>query len=340
MDSEWTHSVSAVITCYNYESFVANAIESALGQTIPYSQIIVVDDGSTDASLDVIKRYADRIEIVSQPNAGHLGACLAGLQRVTADYVHFLDADDRSLPELVEVVEAHLGSEPVKVQFQLEVIDSTGETNGSVYPTYVDNYSSQLMVADNEVMGFYQAPPTSGNVFDVDLLRSLHLERLSSRVALDGAANLVMPYCGSVISLSKVLAQYGVHGSSLSNSHGRPTVEQAEKELREFRRNWADARLILDDARLMIDEEDSLYAMERQIVAAALRGWIVVDRLPSYLSRLSRVNLRPMQKVLQGIWITSLAVPSKPIRSHLIQVRRSGANRPRILRELAALIRR
>lgn len=340
MVSNVNSSVSVVITCYNYEAFVASAIDSALDQTILYSQIIVVDDGSTDASLDVINRYADRVLVVSQPNTGHLGACLAGLEHVTADYVHFLDADDRSLPNLVGTVGEYVSLEPVKIQFQLEVIDASGEPVGSVYPTYQDGYSTESMIEDNEVMGFYQAPPTSGNVFRVDLLRELSLERLSPRAALDGAANLVMPYCGSIVSLNRVLAQYGVHGESLSNSHGVPTVEQADKELREFRQNWTDARRILDDHRLAVDEENSLYAMERRIVMAALQGQMVYGLIPPYLSRLSKTHLRSTQKLLQGAWISSLVIPATSVRSQLIQLRRSGANRPRILREIAALIRR
>ncbi|MDO5628116.1 MAG: glycosyltransferase family A protein, partial [Mobilicoccus sp.] len=86
--------VAVVIPCYNYAQFVGAAIESALAQTVAYTQIIVVNDGSTDESLQVIERYADRIEIISQENAGLLGACLTGIAAVRCEYVHVLDADD------------------------------------------------------------------------------------------------------------------------------------------------------------------------------------------------------------------------------------------------------
>ena len=62
--------VTIVIPCFNGESFVAEAIESALGQTYPHREVIVIDDGSTDGSLDVIKSFGDRVRWESGLNRG------------------------------------------------------------------------------------------------------------------------------------------------------------------------------------------------------------------------------------------------------------------------------
>ena len=67
-------TVSVIIPLYNAESFIAEAIESVLGQTRPPQQVIIVDDGSTDGSADVARRYGQHIELVQQPNAGGASA--------------------------------------------------------------------------------------------------------------------------------------------------------------------------------------------------------------------------------------------------------------------------
>lgn len=95
-------NVSILIPCHNNEAFVGEAIESALGQTYPNIEVIVVDDGSADKSLSVIKSYGDRIKWKSGP---HRGACAArntafGLSE--GEFIQFLDADDLLFPEKIE----------------------------------------------------------------------------------------------------------------------------------------------------------------------------------------------------------------------------------------------
>lgn len=89
-------SITVVIPCYNMELFVGEAIESVLRQDHVDFECIVVDDGSTDSSLEVIQRYsADRrLRIIKQRNVGHATAHNTGLRNATGKYVAFLDADD------------------------------------------------------------------------------------------------------------------------------------------------------------------------------------------------------------------------------------------------------
>ena len=99
-----------MIPCYNQAYFLSEAIESALSQSYPNFEIIVVDDGSTDDTSEVASRY-QKVRIVRQDNQGLPGARNAGLAESTGEYVVFLDADDRLLPEALEVgvreLEAH-----------------------------------------------------------------------------------------------------------------------------------------------------------------------------------------------------------------------------------------
>jgi len=85
--------VSVIIPCYNKRAYVAAAIESALAQTHP-CEVIVVDDGSSDGSLEVVRQFDGRIRWVTGPNRGGSAARNTGLQMAQGHWIQFLDADD------------------------------------------------------------------------------------------------------------------------------------------------------------------------------------------------------------------------------------------------------
>ena len=94
--------VSIIIPCYNNENRVADAIESALEQTYDMTEIIVVNDGSTDNSAEVIAGYEDRLTYVETENKGAGNARNEGLRHSTGTYVKFLDADDTLYPAALQ----------------------------------------------------------------------------------------------------------------------------------------------------------------------------------------------------------------------------------------------
>ena len=93
--------VSVVIPCYDHAQFLAQAIESVLGQSYANFEIIVVDDGSTDNTAEVVKGYSP-VRYVYQKNAGRSNARNTGLQQSRGEFLVFLDADDRLLPHALE----------------------------------------------------------------------------------------------------------------------------------------------------------------------------------------------------------------------------------------------
>jgi glycosyltransferase involved in cell wall biosynthesis len=86
--------VSIVMPCFNNEAYVAEAIESALGQSYANIEVIVIDDGSTDGSLDIIRSYEGRIVWRTGPNEGACAARNKGLALARGQFVKFFDADD------------------------------------------------------------------------------------------------------------------------------------------------------------------------------------------------------------------------------------------------------
>lgn len=96
--------VSLIVNNYNYGHFLRDAIDSALNQTYPHFEVLVVDDGSTDNSREIIASYGDRIVPVLKENGGQASAFNAGFAASRGDIICFLDADDMFLPEKLEAV--------------------------------------------------------------------------------------------------------------------------------------------------------------------------------------------------------------------------------------------
>ena len=91
--------VSIVIPTYNRARYVTEAIDSVLSQTFLDYEVIVVDDGSTDNTKDVLRRYGDKIRYMYQPNSGVGAARNAGVRSAVGEWLAFLDSDDIWLPE-------------------------------------------------------------------------------------------------------------------------------------------------------------------------------------------------------------------------------------------------
>ncbi len=92
-------TISVIIAAYNVADSIARAIDSVLAQTLPADEIFIVDDGSTDGTADVIRRYGDKIRYIHQPKTGAPEARNRGIEAATGRWIAFLDADDEWLPD-------------------------------------------------------------------------------------------------------------------------------------------------------------------------------------------------------------------------------------------------
>lgn len=103
--------VSIVIPCFNHAQFLSEAIESALAQTYPRVEVLVMDDGSTDNTAAVVGRY-EGVRYLRQPNGGAPSARNAGLEASAGEFVAFLDSDDRLLPAAIAIGVEALNADP------------------------------------------------------------------------------------------------------------------------------------------------------------------------------------------------------------------------------------
>lgn len=92
-------AISAIIPVHNGERYLAEAIRSVLAQTLPPDEIIVVDDGSTDASGEIARDFGPPVRVLTQANLGPAAARNLGVQHATGELLAFLDADDLWLPD-------------------------------------------------------------------------------------------------------------------------------------------------------------------------------------------------------------------------------------------------
>ena len=120
--------VSVIIPVYNGAATVAEAIDSALAQTYTALEVIVVNDGSTDTTADVLSGYTGRVRVVNRSNGGIAAARNSGAAAATGEYLAFLDCDDTWLPTMVERAVAALDADPtcVLAYCNCAVVDSDG----------------------------------------------------------------------------------------------------------------------------------------------------------------------------------------------------------------------
>jgi hypothetical protein len=205
--------VSIIITSYNYARFLRQTIDSALGQSYGRVEVIVVDDGSTDASREIIRRYGDRIVPVLRDNGGEAAATNAGYAVSSGEIVLVLDSDDYLYPSAVEAVVAAFGPGVAKVQFYLDAVDGHGRPRGYRIPNIamIDDVLPLI-----ERYGYYPAPPTSGNAYARRALEKIMpLDEATWRRGPDGCLNALAALYGRVVSLPDSYGAYRIHGSNM-----------------------------------------------------------------------------------------------------------------------------
>lgn len=203
--------VSILIDNYNYEAYIGQCIESALNQTYPDTEVIVVDDGSRDGSMNIVRRYADRLAaVIEKPNGGQASAYNRSFERCTGELILWLDADDYLYPEAIERIVAAWTPGVSKVQFRLDMVDAKGHPLGRQLPRDLhDGATADTLMRQ---FGAYGSPPGSGNAFSRAMLqRLLPIAEGPWRIGADSIPILLAPAHGTVASVAQPLGAYRVH---------------------------------------------------------------------------------------------------------------------------------
>ena len=227
-----------VICNYNHARFLAGAIDSSLSQDYPETRVLVIDDGSTDGSREVIESYGNRIEAVYKQNGGQVSAYNDAVNIIDTEFVILLDSDDLLYNNAVsEVMEALEAGDFVKVQFRLDVVDSAGKPLG----TYVPHSAAPVDCGSLLRRGWlYPSPPASGNAYRTSALKKIFPvpEASTNRYGADFYAIYGIALLGGIATIPKSLGAYRVHrtqdtGLDFANS------DSNDKAPRALPRRWA-----------------------------------------------------------------------------------------------------
>jgi len=202
--------VSIVVLNYNYEQFVALAIDSALAQDQPEVEVIVVDNGSTDGSLAAIAPYADRIRLVRQEiNIGQGQGYNVGFAHARGEWIVWLDADDLLDPDAISTCLALSGPNTAKVQYPLRLIDGGGAALRGMVP-YLRHQGDVLPIIRS--FGHYAGPPGSGNLYRRSAIAPYFpVDPADWPICTDTVPFVTAPFHGEVVDAGRPLGSYRLH---------------------------------------------------------------------------------------------------------------------------------
>jgi Glycosyl transferase family 2 len=317
--------VSILINNYNYGRFVGAAIESALAQSYPHREVVVVDDGSVDESREVIASYGDRVVPVFKENGGQASAFNAGFRAIRGKIVTFLDADDMLERDIVARIVRAFQDHPTAgmVQCRLELTDAGATPLGIVNPpSYVRMPTADLRKRPKDISNGSWWAPTSGiSVSSAVLERIMPLPEEAFRISADFALTHASALCAPVVSLSERGAYYRSHGG---NSYNRKTLTALETVGADVRR-YVEWQTYLRGVAETVGVDgypddpysmpDVLFLIQRIVLArfapkeARLRndtrlsaGW------QGMLASFRRPDVGPLVKALTAGWFASMMV--------------------------------
>lgn len=301
---------SIIINNYNYADYLGQAIESGLNQTFDSVEVVVVDDGSSDGSVELIRGYGDRVVAVLKENGGQGSAMNAGYAASRGDLIFFLDADDWLEPNAVErVVEAYEsgvahfyfkmmrrgeGGKPLG-PFELQF--KQWDEGGTVYQTLLDRGAANF-------------PPTSANAFSRKCLDAiLPMPENEFRIRADVYLLYRAAFQGEVRAVREILSNYRIHGLNnwfVENSGGTKRAiwkRSFRKDQKIFQRGMVRAKQkldLLETERLALSEKwgkpalRRLYALRwRQLISLKALGDIhpyVEDTLDQLIADIFEVS--------------------------------------------------
>ncbi len=331
--------VSIVIDNYNYEAYVAQCIDSALAQSHADVEIILVDDGSPDRSMDVINRYADRVAaIIDKPNGGQASAYNAGYARSSGDLVIFLDADDWLYPDAVRDIVAAWQPGVSKVQFRLDMCDAQGAPLGRRLPREMHDHEAPALMRE---FGTYGSPPGSGNAYHRSFLnRVLPMATGPWRIGADTIPILLAPAYGAIASVTHSLGGYRIHRPATDKSllfNNSPTGL-----LSEFERLMAAKQAVADgmeQAGIVHAQPLGFAPWEARTVALCVRfgGDAVLRALPATPAAMVRQALAGLwrwpamswpRKLVLMAWVLGVAVLPEAVAMRIARLHRQSAGAP------------
>lgn len=222
-------NISVIINNYNYGELVGRAIESALAHTADTVEVVVVDDGSTDGSVDVLARYRDRVRLIVQENGGQAAAINAGVRESRGEILCFLDADDWWVPQkisaIIEVMKANPRVALAYHRLQPALVD--GEPILKPFPRTL--CLGDLAPRMARSAGWWPFPLTSALSVRRSAWEVAGPIPTELRISADAWLVGIYPFLGDVAALPAALGFYCLHGRNNWSRQGVDPVMLAKR---------------------------------------------------------------------------------------------------------------
>jgi len=215
--------VTALIDTYNHERFIEEAVESVLRQNLTPGEmeVLVVDDGSTDHTLEIVRRFGPRVRVLQKANGGQASAFNAGIPEARGEIIAFLDGDDWWAPGKLAAVVAAFDANPRAglVGHGIAVVDSRGQRYDEV-----PREGSRFRITSRRDAKMFRTRRgflgTSRMAYRRDTLRQIGLVPETSRFEADEYLFTLAAFLSEVVILREALTFYRVHGANLFQAAG------------------------------------------------------------------------------------------------------------------------
>lgn len=210
--------VSIIINNYNYAGFLKTSIESALSQSYPSKEVIVVDDGSTDNSREIIRSFGSQILFFFNTNGGQFTAHNTGFFNSKGDWVMFLDSDDYLHRDAIQEA-SHFFSfnNTSRIQFAMQWVDENGVALRKINPRLKTELSPHKIKRWYMRSASYPCSPGSGNLYSRLFLHDLFPLDDSCLASGDSILLAASPLGGNIHTIIRPLVYYRRHGKNDSS---------------------------------------------------------------------------------------------------------------------------
>ncbi|MBB3147415.1 GT2 family glycosyltransferase [Phyllobacterium trifolii] len=341
--------VSIIISNYNYARFLRPCIDSALGQDYGDVEVIIVDDESTDNSVEIIESYGGKVRpCLRARNGGHAAAFNTGFAASSGEIVLFLDADDYLYPNAVSEAVSAWEATIAQMQFRLHIVDEEEQIK-DIFPPPELPFDSGDVIPKLLRKGRYQTTVTSGLAFDRSTLETIMpIPEPDFRQGADGYLVTLAPLYGKVTSIEACLGAYRIHGSNHSvfaekfGQRARWRVEHDFRRLEALSDQAAEIGLTVPPdanlhdpvhleerlASLCVDEHQHPVADDSKL-ALAVAG----------VTASLEMNASLRRRAVLAAWFLSIGVLPRQMAKTVLSWKLVASSRPAFLSRMSKIIR-
>ena len=307
-------AVSVIMSVYNGEAYLEECIRSILRQTYTDFEFIIIDDGSTDKSLNIIKKYANedqRVIVSSRPNKGLIASLNEAAALASGDLLARMDADDVSYPNrFEEQVNAFEKNESlIALGTYAREINAKGTDIGKLLPSPVGKEAIRNATADGQTLVIHPTLMMKSSAFN-----AIGGYRANFKHAEDKDLLYRMVDMGEIDNLPLALLQYRVHGDNISVKHGNYQEMLGALIAEMYAIRVSEGRDISE----FMNSLPELSSLDEQFRRNGLRNAVIMRMMnPFYVGSTYAIEPKQLQIIMEGLSLMDTSSDAQMIAKSL-----------------------